>query len=308
MPLPICLRLCLALLLAPLSSSIALADEAPVVVPSFAPPLAPLRPPSVGSPFALRLAVDLPITVGAALAAIFSEVVKSELPGPSCGTPCDPANINALDRLSIGSHSAAARTASDVLVGLNIGLPLIFDLIDVAAHRPADGFAGYGRDVLVLAEVFAVDAGLNAVFKYAVRRPRPLVYDPDPSAFSAAERSAPDSALSFYSEHSSLSFALATSYSYLFMKRHPQSPLVVPVWLLTEGLAATTASLRVVAGKHFISDVLTGAAVGAALGFLIPFLHDQLLPSSVSFDGSRLELRATPLISAGGGGVLLTLH
>ena len=37
--------------------------------------------------------------------------------------------------------------------------------------------------------------------------------------------------------------------------------------------AAVTASLRVAAGKHFFTDVLTGAGVGSAVGFLVPYLH-----------------------------------
>jgi membrane-associated phospholipid phosphatase len=38
-------------------------------------------------------------------------------------------------------------------------------------------------------------------------------------------------------------------------------------------LAATVGTLRVLSGKHFPTDVLTGAVVGSALGWLIPELH-----------------------------------
>lgn len=38
-------------------------------------------------------------------------------------------------------------------------------------------------------------------------------------------------------------------------------------------LAATTASLRVVAGKHFYSDVIVGSAIGTAIGATVPLLH-----------------------------------
>lgn len=260
-----------------------------------------------GSPFTLRLAVDLPVTLGAGVAALASELAKTELPGPACGD-CDPQRINPLDRLSVGSHSRAARTASDVLLGANLGLPLVLDLFDVLGSHPPDGWRGYGRDVLVLAEVFAVNASLNALVKYAVRRPRPLVYDPDPDAFPADERTDPDAALSFYSGHSSFSFAMATAYSYLFTRRHPGSPLIVPVWVLSEGLAATTAALRVAAGKHFITDVLTGAAVGGALGLLIPYLHQRALPAGLPALAGRHRFSVSPLAAADGGGVLVTIE
>jgi membrane-associated phospholipid phosphatase len=92
------------------------------------------------------------------------------------------------------------------------------------------------------------------------------------------------------------------------MKRHPKSSLVVPVWLFSESLAAATASLRVVAGKHFITDVITGAAAGTAIGILIPYLHQKTLPDGVLAFASRLRFSAFPTFSAGGGGLLLTIE
>jgi membrane-associated phospholipid phosphatase len=38
-------------------------------------------------------------------------------------------------------------------------------------------------------------------------------------------------------------------------------------------LAGATSDLRVRAGKHFYSDVLAGAAIGAGVGVLVPALH-----------------------------------
>lgn len=99
---------------------------------------------------------------------------------------------------------------------------------------------------------------------------------------------------------------MATAYSYLFMRRHPGSRLIVPVWLIAEALATTTAALRVAADKHFITDVLTGAAVGSALGLLIPYLHQRAQPAEGATWASRLRL--TPLAYPGGGGLLLTLE
>ncbi len=291
--------------LAPPAPPAAAAD--PLLAPPAPPaPKGPTAEPARGSPFAVRLAADLPVTLGAGVLALTTELVKSELPGPACGTACDPGGINALDSLGLGSHSSGARTASDLLVGVNVGLPFVIDLFDVLASHPPDGWRGYGADVVVLAEVLAVNAGLNGLVKNAVRRPRPLVYDADLAAVPTADRLDPDAALSFYSQHSSTAFAMATAYSYLFMRRHPGSRLIVPVWLISEGLVTTTAALRVAAGRHFITDVLTGAAVGSALGLLIPYLHQRAQPADGATWASRL--RATPLAYPGGGGLLLTLE
>lgn len=259
-----------------------------------APPAATAPPP--GSPFRVDLRVDLPLTAAALVAGLMPELFKGELARPSCGLSCDPASVNALDRTVIGNRSPGAQVVSDVFLGAAIALPFGADLLDVLVTRPRDGARGLGADALVLAETFALNFLVNNVVKYAVARPRPLAYDPQ---FEEEKRLDPDAALSFYSGHSSTAFAMATAYSYLFMKRHPRSRWVIPVWILSEGLAASTAFLRVHAGKHFYTDVLTGAAVGAAAGLLIPVLHHRALAGSA--------VRLAPTAYAGGVGLSLTV-
>ena len=42
-------------------------------------------------------------------------------------------------------------------------------------------------------------------------------------------------------------------------------------------MAAFTGYLRIAADKHYLSDVLTGAIVGSAVGFVVPyFLHPRV--------------------------------
>jgi membrane-associated phospholipid phosphatase len=52
---------------------------------------------------------------------------------------------------------------------------------------------------------------------------------------------------------------------------------------------------RILAGEHFPTDVVAGAAVGAAIGLIVPALHAA--PSRMS---------AVPLAVASGGGIGLT--
>ncbi len=291
----------------------------PPAVPS--PPLPPVLPSwrgQAGSPLAAQPLVDLPLTLGLGAVLLGVELAAPQLPGPSCGPVCNIDSLNPLDRSVVGWHSAPARTASNVLIAFNIGLPFVLDLIDVAATRPRQAVSGYLQDALILSEVFVVNAALNTAFKYALRRPRPFMYEPapdplgDPEVASLAERSDVDAGLSFYSQHSSTAFSLATAYSYLFMLRHPGSRWIVPMWILSEGLAATTATLRVLAGKHFITDIVIGAVAGSAIGLLIPFLHRRSLPSSAlvaqSAWLSQLRVSAAPMLTRDGGGLTLSIE
>jgi membrane-associated phospholipid phosphatase len=229
--------------------------------------------------------VSVPLIVGGLVAAGSMDlVVKPTLPKAHCapleasanprGWRCDPGPLNRWDQLVLDNDSPGAKTASDVLVVTTMLAPAVGGLIDALRHRGEGGWGRYGEDMLIVGETLAVNYLLNNIVKYGVRRARPLIYNPNYSAPDAYDD--PDAALSFYSLHSSFAFAAATSYSYLFTQRHPGDyAQVVPVWLLTHGLAATTAALRVEAGKHFWTDVVVGAVVGASLGVLVPYLHKR---------------------------------
>lgn len=298
--------------------------QPPVSAASPAPPVVPLPASApawslhAGSPLAAKPLLDIPLTLGLGAVLLGVELVAPQLPGPGCGPVCDVTTLNALDRPVVGWHSSSARAVSNVLIGVNIALPLVLDLIDVAVTRPPHAVGGYLQDALILTEVFVVNAAVNTAFKYAVRRPRPFMFEPapgpgvDPSVAPLDERQGVDAGLSFYSQHSSTAFSLATAYSYLFMLRHPGSRLILPMWLVSEGLAAATAALRVAAGMHFFTDVLVGAVAGSAIGLLIPFAHRRSLPAITAVAQSpwlrSLRVSAAPMLTADGGGLTLSFE
>jgi undecaprenyl-diphosphatase len=65
--------------------------------------------------------------------------------------------------------------------------------------------------------------------------------------------------LSFPSAHATTGFAAARAYSRLGAPRRP-----------LYALAASLAASRIYLGVHYPSDVLAGAALGSALGALVP--------------------------------------
>jgi undecaprenyl-diphosphatase len=100
----------------------------------------------------------------------------------------------------------------------------------------------------------------NYAVKLAVRRPRPRLRRLPPLA------SAP-SALSFPSAHATSSLAAATA----FGRVEPRTR--VPLYALAAALCATRPYL----GMHYPSDVLAGAALGIAIGGLVPGLGERSL-------------------------------
>ena len=132
-----------------------------------------------------------------------------ELNGPWCGLNCERSSVNALDRSVIGNNSHAASIAGDVLLGASFAYPFVFGLIDQLVSDPQDGWAGYGKDSLILAETFVVGCLVNQIFKYSVRRPRPYVYD---ETQEEDKRTSVRAALSFFSGHATHTFSMATAY------------------------------------------------------------------------------------------------
>jgi len=136
-----------------------------------------------------------------------------------------------------------------------------------AAWLDKPGMAEVGRDLLraqVLAQSF------THVLKRTVRRVRP-----DES-----------SRASFPSGHSSGSFATAT-----VLYRHYGWKVGAPAY----GIAAYIAASRISENKHFLSDLVFGAAIGIAAG------------RTVTFGAGPARFAVSPLLARGGGGVSIAL-
>ena len=238
----------LALLLTLASAGAARADAA-------GSPLAANAP--LAAAYGFELSVDLPLMVASALIGS-SWLLRNELPGP-CAAGCDRTDLPAFDRSFAGRYEPDLRLASDLGVGLV--------LVGSGALLLAEG----GLTELALgAEAVLVTSAFAVLTMYAVRRPRPLAYGEE---VTRATRNDGSAALSFPSGHTANAFAATLALFHVMHARHPRS--VAPWWLLGGGLALSSAVgvTRVLAGDHFPSDAVAGAALGTAIGWLVPELH-----------------------------------
>ncbi|HEX9966360.1 MAG TPA: phosphatase PAP2 family protein [Solirubrobacterales bacterium] len=105
---------------------------------------------------------------------------------------------------------------------------------------------------VVCAALGPVAIALNYLVKLAVRRPRPVLEGLPPLG------GAPSS-LSFPSAHATSSFAVATAMTRI-------EPLAALAFLLALAIALGRPYL----GMHYPSDVAVGAALGIALGLVVP--------------------------------------
>lgn len=231
--------------------------------------------PQAASPYTLSWAFDVPVSVGAAAVLVLPQFFLDDL--VRGGGPYDSASINGMDRFVTGWHSSGANTASDVLLWSMVALPFAATALDVGLSSGAarsgsgqDGWRGWATDSAVIAEAVLVSAALNQVTKLAVQRPRPLLYDrpAGDAAYAVA-----DNHLSFYSGHTSTAFAAGMAWAFTFAQRHPGSPWRFAAYGGAAALGGTVGLLRMLAGKHFTSDVLVGALAGTLVGIGVPWLH-----------------------------------
>jgi len=77
--------------------------------------------------------------------------------------------------------------------------------------------------------------------------------------------------MSFVSGHSATSFAMAVSSGMIAsMRKRRLAPVI---WATGLTLAAATSYLRIASDEHYMTDVLAGSVLGAAVGLAIPLLH-----------------------------------
>ena len=207
--------------------------------------------------YKLRPAVDIPVIVGGFAVAGVPYLLGDHVLPHRC--PCDPAEVNRFDRFAIDHASGGAATLSDVTVGIAVAAPPIVDALRL-------GFGeAFTADAVVYAQTLAVNSALVVVAKYAFQRPRPRTYAGDP-AFLTTD----DGYQSFYSGHTSTVVAALTAAAWTARWRHGEQ---VWPWVVVGLGGASVGAERVLAGRHFPTDVIAGAVMGFAVGTVVPWLH-----------------------------------
>jgi membrane-associated phospholipid phosphatase len=125
---------------------------------------------------------------------------------------------------------------------------------------------------ILFAETVALNTGINFIVKNMVSRKRPYAYEIEKNY---KKRTSPDATRSFYSGHSSLAFASATFSTAMFFEYFPNSKWKIPVASSLFSSALIIASLRVLSGEHFLSDVSFGALMGVSSSLFVLMSHKK---------------------------------
>ena len=248
--------------------------------------------------------VDLAVTATGGTWLLLSELLKGSLVPEKCRW-CYRADdgadlLNPYDgwvrhRLR-WTDTRAAHLASNVSLGIlepvtQLGLGFL-------AANQAGSPESFALDTLLIAEATVIAGVLNQIAKFGFARERPFAhYLPRaPDALRELASSPTDDNLSFFSGHTTIAFAIATSSATIAtMRGYKLAPLI---WGTGLAFGASVGYLRIAADKHYFSDVMTGAIVGSLVGVAIPLILHSPRGDSPTVNASAQALKGPPARTA----------
>ncbi len=144
---------------------------------------------------------------------------------------------------------------------------------------------------VIYMQTVILSSSIPLVFKGTVQRIRPYAYNNEVSLLTKQGRETKES---FISRHVTVSFASAVFLSKIFQDYVDDEEWNYVIWGSSLSLAGLVGYLRYASGKHFPSDILTGAVIGSLIGYFVPDLHhtkDKLYSLSVFNNGIYLSVR-----------------
>lgn len=172
-------------------------------------------------------------------------------------------DVNRFDFFVTKNFSTKAADWSDILLYACIASPFLLMTSQDVRKDAATFSVMYGQAIL-----FGIS--LPAIGKGTVQRLRPFVYNPDAPMDIKLKANAKRS---FFSGHTSIAFTSMIFLSTVYSDYYPDSKWEPYIWIGSILLASGVGYFRIIAGAHFLTDVLVGAVVGTAVGYFIPRLH-----------------------------------
>lgn len=195
---------------------------------------------------------------------------------PYCQTDpsrCAPERVPAIDRPGLGIESGPADGFSLITQNtsgiLALTVPALWNIsLSVSgALSPAAALVATGVDWTLATQTAAWNGAFTETARLVVQRPRPFVYSDHSRAAD------PQNYTSFYSGHTSFSAAACLSLLFALLGRGAPSWLLLAAGITCECLIFSTGLFRILSGRHFLTDVLTGAIMGSLVALAVAYKH-----------------------------------
>jgi len=197
----------------------------------------------------------------------------------------DKNDLNSFDRPITNNYSTKAKAASDKFFYGSMPLPLLL-LFDKKIRK--DGL----RIGLLFLETMGTTGAIYTISAMSANRFRPYAYNTD---VPLEIRSRGGAKNSFFAGHPAVVGTATFFMAKVYADYHPEMKHKWILYTIAGAATATTGYLRLKAGQHFKTDVLTGIIIGPLVGVLVPHLH-----KNKSLVATRLSL--APNFQQGGTG------
>ena len=175
----------------------------------------------------------------------------------------DRSEIPGIDRIALDRWSIPAHRTSDIVMSTTIAASLAIPLIVQQGEEPM-------IPITIIVESLLLTSGITSIAKHSIARPRPYVYGMD---VPLRERPENGNLVSFWSGHTSTASSVTFACASLVHRSNATGELKTATWIGAAALPLAVGFYRIKAGRHFPTDVLTGFAFGALIGWGVPYLH-----------------------------------
>lgn len=193
----------------------------------------------------------------------------------------DRNDVIPFDRGATYNWNTSSQEFSDIPFRVLPLLPIAL-AIPQFKNKKWDDALTYG---IMYVEVLFFTSSVTGITKSLTDRIRPYLYNTSLTVeerFNLQEDGGAIASTSFFSGHSSITFAFAVFLSKTYTDIYGKNIWSKVIWGTSMTLAAATAYTRVDSGLHFSTDVIVGAVIGSAIGYVIPELH-KTNPEKISF-------------------------
>lgn len=171
-------------------------------------------------------------------------------------------DVSMRDRFRLPEPGSAAEI-SDVLLIVGVPATSVASLWVAANSEGRENETG--ENALLMLEAVTVSAAINQVVKLTAGRQRPYAHYAPVGATPTSEDN-----LSFYSGHATVTFTTSVAAGTIASMRGYSGANFV--WIPGVVLATVTSYLRLGSDRHYFTDVLAGAVIGAGVGIAVPRL------------------------------------
>ena len=195
------------------------------------------------------------------------------------GNPYDIENVNPIDAKLARPYNKAFDDTGDIFVGLaGLSVAVAIAIVFFRSKEKLQAFKAALYDCIVFGISGMYVNSFYRILKTLAGRIRPYMYFANPSQKGIEEG---DFYRSWPSGHSANVF-IAFGFLLCWLGvRKADSKLKMPVLTVSFLICITTMVLRLLSGNHFLTDVLSGAALGFAVSFAISKLCYKVYGSEV---------------------------